>query len=301
MKIASLKIADENVVGVFAGESCGAGINYTEVLQSYRLIAEKEVSAPIRTIDDLLRQGRFELDEFNKVMNFVENHHLQEYFAVGENYRIQAPIHRPGKIIALGRNYALHAKEGKNPVPDEPIIFAKASSSVIGHKEAILIPKGVGRVEHEVELGITIGKRATRIPKDKAYNYVAGYTIVLDITERDMQKADIEKKNPWFRSKSFDTFTPMGPWIVTTDEVAPPVHLDIELSVNGQIRQKSNTRNMIFDIPTIIEFITRYITLEPGDVISTGTPEGVGPIKAGDNVVAKIEKIGELINPVREI
>lgn len=298
MRIASLKIADENAIGIFIGEQV---IDYTQALQSYCLVAEKEVTAPVRKMNDLFRLGRFEREEFVNVIDFVEHHHLQSHFAVGEGYRIQAPIHRPGKIVALGRNYALHAKEGKNPVPDEPIIFAKASSSVIGHGDEILIPKGVGRVEHEIELGVVVGKRAKKIPREEAYDCVAGYTIVLDITEREMQKADIEKKNPWFRSKSFDTFSPMGPWIVTADEIQPPVHLDIELSVNGQIRQKSNTSNMIFDIPTIIEFITQYITLEPGDVIATGTPEGVGPIKDGDTITGKIEKIGELVNTVREI
>ncbi len=298
MRIASLKIADENAIGIFVGEQV---IDYTRALQSYCLVAQKGVTAPIRKLDDLFELGRFEREDFMSVMDLVERHHLQSHFAVGEGYHIQAPIHRPGKIVALGRNYALHAKEGKNPVPGEPIIFAKASSSVIGHGDEILIPKGVGRVEHEIELGVVVGKRAKKIPREEAYDCVAGYTIVLDITEREMQKADIEKKNPWFRSKSFDTFSPMGPWIVTADEIQPPVHLDIELSVNGQIRQKSNTSNMIFDIPTIIEFITQYITLEPGDVIATGTPEGVGPIKDGDTITGKIEKIGELVNTVREI
>jgi 2-keto-4-pentenoate hydratase/2-oxohepta-3-ene-1,7-dioic acid hydratase in catechol pathway len=154
-------------------------------------------------------------------------------------------------------------------------------------------------MDHEVELAVVIGKAATRVKKKDAGNYIAGYTICNDVTARDLQTRDIEKRHPWFRSKSFDTFTPMGPWIVTADAIKTPLRLGVECRVNGKIRQHANTRDLVFDVPTIIEFVTRHITLEPGDIISTGTPEGIGPLKGGDTVVCRVENVGELKNPVR--
>jgi 5-oxopent-3-ene-1,2,5-tricarboxylate decarboxylase/2-hydroxyhepta-2,4-diene-1,7-dioate isomerase len=154
-------------------------------------------------------------------------------------------------------------------------------------------------MDHEVELAVVIGKKAKAVKKKDAFKYVAGYTICNDVSARDLQTKDIAAKLPWFRSKSFDTFSPLGPWIVTADEFVPPIHVNVECRVNGKVRQKANTRDLVFDIPTVIEFISRYITLEPGDIISTGTPAGIGPITHGDSVACRIEKIGELQNPVR--
>jgi 2-keto-4-pentenoate hydratase/2-oxohepta-3-ene-1,7-dioic acid hydratase in catechol pathway len=298
MKIASLNVGSKGLVGYLSGNRF---LNLTKALHLYQTCLGSEYQSIPDMIDHLLRSEYLDLSKLDGVHSFVEAHHLERYLDVGDDYSFRPPIRRPGKIIALGRNYALHAREGKNPVPEEPIIFAKPSSSLIGHKETILIPRDVGRVEHEIELGVVIGKGGKGISREMAFNHVMGYTIVNDVTERQMQGSDIEKKLPWFRSKGFDTFAPMGPWIVTADEIPPPVHLDLELSVNGQIRQKSNTSNMIFDVPTLIEFISRYMTLEPGDIISTGTPEGVGPIGDGDNVTCLIRGIGELVNPVKVI
>jgi 2-keto-4-pentenoate hydratase/2-oxohepta-3-ene-1,7-dioic acid hydratase in catechol pathway len=154
-------------------------------------------------------------------------------------------------------------------------------------------------MDHEVELAVVIGMRASGIKRKEAHRYVAGYTICNDVTARSLQTKDINNRHPWFRSKSFDTFTPLGPWLVTADEIRRPVHLGIECRVNGKLRQRANTKDLVFDIPTIIEEVTRNITLEPGDVISTGTPAGIGPIQHGDIVVCRIGGIGELINPVR--
>lgn len=148
---------------------------------------------------------------------------------------------------------------------------------------------------------MVIGKRARNVQAQHAYEYIVGYTIALDITARDLQRSDIEKRQPWYRSKNFDTFTPLGPWIVTADEIPPPIELDIELSVNGKVRQHANTREMVFDVATTIEFVTKYITLEPGDIISMGTPEGIGPINDGDHIVSRIQKIGEMVNTVKSL
>jgi 2-keto-4-pentenoate hydratase/2-oxohepta-3-ene-1,7-dioic acid hydratase in catechol pathway len=222
-----------------------------------------------------------------------------EYLFVKETFRYNAPVEFPPKFICLGRNYELHAREFGSPAPEgEPIIFAKSSTSVVGHLETIYIPDDVGRIDHEVELAVVIGKRGKKIKRENAWNYVAGYTIVIDVTARELQRKDMDLKYPWFRSKSFDYFAPMGPWIVTADEIQTPVELDLKLWVNDELRQNSNTRNMIFDIPAIIESVSKYMTLYPGDVISTGTPEGVGPIKPGDRITAWIQNIGELVNYV---
>ena len=153
-------------------------------------------------------------------------------------------------------------------------------------------------MDHEVELAVVIGKKASGVKRKKAFEHVAGYTICNDVTARTLQTGDINRRYPWFRTKSFDTFTPLGPWIVTSDAIRQPVRLDIECRVNGKVRQRSNTRHMLFDIPAIIEYVSRYITLDPGDVISTGTPEGIGRIEHGDTVACRIEGIGELKNPV---
>jgi 2-keto-4-pentenoate hydratase/2-oxohepta-3-ene-1,7-dioic acid hydratase in catechol pathway len=248
---------------------------------------------------EFLSRGYFETQKANEIMGFLQERDLRDSLAMASSYRIVAPIPRPPKIIALGRNYALHAKESKAPVPEEPIIFGKSNSSVIGPSATIFIPTDIGRIDHEVELGVVIGKTATRVRAEQAYEYVAGYTIVLDITARDLQRSDIEKRQPWYRSKNFDTFTPIGPWIVTADEIPAPIELDIELSVNGKIQQHANTRDMIFDVATTIEFITKYITLEVGDIVSMGTPEGIGPIQDGDQIVSRIERVGEMVNPVK--
>jgi acylpyruvate hydrolase len=296
MKIAQFEDPQGFCVGVLFNRRW---INYTDAEAMYTSISQHVVVEPTTTIIQLLEDGRFDAIEFAAVLQFLKDHRLVDQHVVSENALLRAPILRPPKIIALGLNYALHAKEGKLAVPKEPIHFAKAGSSVIGPGELIQLPRGMGRMDHEVELAVVIGRRATRVRKKDAFGYVAGYTIANDVTARDLQSKDIGKKHPWFRSKSFDTFTPLGPWIVTADEVGSPVHLRLECSVNGKLRQRANTRDLLFDIPTLIEFISRNITLEPGDIISTGTPEGIGPIKDGDRVTCRIEKIGELSNPVR--
>jgi 2-keto-4-pentenoate hydratase/2-oxohepta-3-ene-1,7-dioic acid hydratase in catechol pathway len=255
---------------------------------------------PTTTILQLLEDGRFDPAEFRTVLAFVEKHNLEKQYFVSKDAVLKAPILRPPKIIALGLNYALHAKEGNAAVPKEPIIFMKAGSSVIGPGETIRLPKGMGRMDHEVELAVIIVRRASAVKKKEALSYVAGYTVLNDVTARELQNKDLEKRHPWFRSKSFDTFTPLGPWIVTADEIGTPIELGLECRVNGAVRQKSNTKNMVFDVPTQIEFISKFIALDPGDIISTGTPHGISEIKNGDEVACRIQTIGELKNPVRD-
>lgn len=215
-----------------------------------------------------------------------------------DDVKVLPPIRRPGKIVCLGRNYVAHAEESGMSVPDEPIIFPKASSAVIGHGDNIIHHRICERVDHEVELAVVIGERSSRVKRQDAMERVFGYTVLNDVSAREMQKRDLELQNPWFRSKSLDTFCPMGPWIVLPDQVEDPQDLSLECRVNSDVRQRGNTRDMIFGIDRLIEFISLHMTLEPGDIISTGTPEGISPIVPGDLVECEVEGIGTLANRV---
>ena len=204
--------------------------------------------------------------------------------------RVLPPV-MPSKIVAVGLNYRDHAKEMGKTLPDEPLIFLKPSTAVIGPSDAIVLPNGAGRVDHEAELGIVIGKTAHQVSADRAQEYVLGLTCVNDVTDRDLQKRDVQ----YTRGKGFDTFAPIGPAIAVGLDGAS---LDVESAVNGQVRQSSNTRELIFSLDRLIEFVTGVMTLLPGDIISTGTPSGVGPLCAGDCVAVKVEGVGELVNKV---
>ncbi|MEM0286363.1 MAG: fumarylacetoacetate hydrolase family protein [Candidatus Methanomethyliaceae archaeon] len=234
-----------------------------------------------------------------KIENEINNKEIdnENIFKISD-LKLRAPILRPPAIFCLGFNYRAHAPELKRPIPEEPIVFMKPSISVIGPNDYIILPKISKRVDYEVELAIIIGKKGRYIKKEDAYDYIFGYTILNDITARDIQEKDFSLSRPWLRSKGFDTFAPIGPYIVTKDEIGRNVELDLELRVNGEIRQKSNTKEMIFDVYTIIEYISSFTTLEPGTIIATGTPEKIGQLKDGDIVEAYIEKIGILRNKV---
>ena len=198
---------------------------------------------------------------------------------------------RPSKIIALAKNYAEHAREMGMEVPEKPIIFLKPPSSLIGPGEPIILPRMSKRVDHEVELAVIMGKKAKRVPKEKAMDYVLGYTILLDITARDLQAEAIERGLPWSIAKGFDTFAPVGPRVVDRRELNID-DLEIGLKVNGKIRQLGRTSQMLFKVPELIEYISSVMTLKPGDIIATGTPPGIGPLRHGDKVEAWIEGIG---------
>jgi 2-keto-4-pentenoate hydratase/2-oxohepta-3-ene-1,7-dioic acid hydratase in catechol pathway len=187
----------------------------------------------------------------------------------------------PTKIVCVGRNYAAHAKELGNETPKEPLLFLKPPSSLIGPGEAIMLPPDSARVEHEAELGVVIGKFARNVREEDAIRHVFGYTCLCDVTARDLQRRD----GQWTRAKGFDTFCPVGPWIETE---ATPAALRIACSVNGQVRQDGLTSQMIFDVPALVAYISRIMTLLPGDLIATGTPEGVGPLLDADAVEVEI-------------
>jgi 2-keto-4-pentenoate hydratase/2-oxohepta-3-ene-1,7-dioic acid hydratase in catechol pathway len=218
-----------------------------------------------------------------------------------EEVQFHAPVPRPGKIICLGLNYKDHAKEQDAKIPDKPLLFVKASTSTIGHGQAIVIPEGSSKVDFEAEFAFVIGREIRDADAALAQDAIFGYTCMNDVTEREMQQSERQ----WFRGKSPDTFAPMGPCIVTADELSNVSSLSVSSKLNGELMQLSSTSNLIFTPAEIIKFITRTMTLEPGDVISTGTPGGVGvfrepPVfmKDGDVIEVIIEGIGTLSNPV---
>ena len=221
-----------------------------------------------------------------------------------KDVKVEAPIRRPGKVLAVGLNYIDHCKEAGLPVPPEPVLFTKWSTSVCGPYDDVAWPAIVSKeVDYEVELGVVIGKRASNVSEKDALGYVMGYTVVNDVSARDQQFANAKQ---WDRGKSFDTFCPYGPYIVTRDEIPDPHVLQVRTVLNGKEMQNSNTKNLIFNVNKIIAYASQGTTLEPGDLIPTGTPFGVGfsrkpPVflKDGDVCECEVEKVGTIRNRIR--
>ena len=218
-----------------------------------------------------------------------------------ETATLLAPIPRPHKIICVGLNYRDHAIESKMEIPKVPTIFNKFATAVIGHGAPIVLPKVSTQPDYEAELAFVIGKGGRNIAAENWQDHVYGYTMMNDVSARDYQLATTQ----WLMGKTFDTFAPIGPSIVTAEEVADPHALDIRLTINGEVLQNSNTRELIFKIPELITYLSSVFTLEPGDIVSTGTPSGVGfarkpprYLQAGDSVVVSVQGLGELRNPV---
>ncbi len=240
------------------------------------------------------------------VESFGKNHDQEELTKLcvilsTDAIDIAPPLTHPGKIICIGLNYKDHAIEGGDPIPDYPIYFPKYSNCIIGPGDNIVIPKVTDMVDYEVEMAFIIGKPGRHIDKTKAMEYVFGYTIANDVSGREYQR----RSSQWLAGKAFDTFLPMGPHIVTSDELTDPYNLSISCKVNDEVRQNSSTAQMIFTIPDIIQDLSAIMTLEPGDIIITGTPPGVGSahkppkwLRPGDVVTLEIEGIGVMQNPV---
>ena len=212
-----------------------------------------------------------------------------------------APIPRPPKVICIGLNYRDHAAESKMAIPDVPTVFSKFSTAVIGPGHPIVLPRNSAKPDYEAEFVVVVGKGGRHIPEERWREHVFGYTMMNDVSARDFQMATSQ----WMMGKTFDTFAPLGPDIVTADEIADPQNLAISLVLSGEVLQNSNTRELIFPVPRLIAFLSSVFTLEPGDVISTGTPAGVGAarkpprwLKPGDQVTVRVEGLGELTNPV---
>ena len=248
---------------------------------------------------DLIKAGKAELEKISSLIKNADNFQNIDYSD------FDAPIKDPSKIIAIGLNYVDHASESKMEIPKTPIVFTKFSNSITGPTSEIKIPKRLTqKADYEVELAVVIGKQGKNITKESALDFVFGYTVINDISARDLQFSD----GQWVRGKSLDTFCPMGPVIVTKDEIPDPQNLKLICEVNGERLQNDSTKNMIFGVADLISILSEAFTLEPGDIIATGTPSGVGfsrkpPIylKEGDIIKTSVEGIGELINRVKEV
>lgn len=215
---------------------------------------------------------------------------------VPANERLGSPVARPSKIVCIGLNYAKHAKETNAPIPKEPIIFFKSTTSLVGPNDTIVIPKNSVKTDWEVELAFVVGKKATYVNEDEALDYVAGYVLHNDVSEREFQ---LERGGTWDKGKGCDTFAPIGPWLVTKDEIDNPHNLRLWLKLNNKTMQDGNTDDLIFNIPFLVSYISQFMTLLPGDIVSTGTPAGVGLgftpnifLKEGDIVELGIDGLG---------
>ena len=250
-----------------------------------------------------VRSVAFHIEDYNE--HFFANHGLEQLrllledpgakFIDAEGLRLGAPVARPSKIICVGANYADHAKEFGREIPTEPILFSKATTAIGGPNDPVVLPAGAQVVDSEAELAVVIGKRAFKVRKEDALEYVAGYTVLNDATERIVQKGN----GQWFLGKGFDTFCPMGPFLVTTDEVPRLDQLRVWQKLNGELLQEAHTSDMMFTVPFLIEYISKGMTLLPGDVISTGTPSGIGSardpqvlMKAGDVMEVGVDGVG---------
>ncbi len=256
---------------------------------------------------DFLRAGQPAWDAARETLTWLGDRELFEVTFALDQVKLLAPIPRPGKVMAIGLNYRDHARETGAAIPTKPILFTKFSTSVIGPYDTIHVhPAQTQRVDYEAELGVVIGKTAYQVKRADALHHVFGYTVINDVSARDIQKG-AEYGGQWVRGKSLDTFCPMGPCITTADQVPNPQELDVRAVLNGTVMQNSNTREMIFDVAHLIEYLSHNITLEPGDVLATGTPPGVGDarkpavyLKKGDVIEIEVGNLGKLVNPVED-
>ena len=236
-------------------------------------------------------------ENFEAALETLSSADLSACPEVPADVRLGSPIKRPGKIVCIGLNFHDHAKESGMQAPEEPVVFFKATTALVGPNDDLVIPRGSEKTDWEVELAVVIGKKASYVTKEDALDYVAGYCLHNDYSERAYQ---LERSGQWVKGKSNDTFAPLGPFIATKDEIADVNNLKMWLTVNGEQKQDGTTANLIFDVPTIVSYLSEFMTLEPGDVISTGTPAGVGLgftppqyVKAGDVIELGIEGLGQ--------
>jgi 2-keto-4-pentenoate hydratase/2-oxohepta-3-ene-1,7-dioic acid hydratase in catechol pathway len=286
-------------------ESYGAILEAEEgrILDLTKLSALTNINIPA-SIKSLTSKGLKAEEIFRELTERASESDIKKAIVDSKNVILRAPIRNPPKIVCLGLNYKDHAEESGSPIPKEPIIFMKPRTAIIGPEESIIKPSFVQQLDYEIELAIIIGKRGKNIPISEAGKYIFGYTIFNDVSARDIQFKD----GQWTRGKSFDTFAPIGPCIVTTRQINDPNNLHMTTKVNGEIRQKSSTRLMIFNVYEIVHHISRVMTLEPCDIIATGTPSGVAAfmkpepkfLKHGDTIEMEIENIGILRNIVVE-
>jgi 2-keto-4-pentenoate hydratase/2-oxohepta-3-ene-1,7-dioic acid hydratase in catechol pathway len=294
MKLALFAHGQEDHVGVVEQEGA---LDFSRALQAYQLIRHNQLTPLITSIHEMLNKALLKPVVMEPVLEWVDKYSLRQEFIVpvgSSDHPLRPPIRRPGKIIALAGNYVFPGE----PNPKTPPFFFKASSSLIGPDEPIVYKKILNRVEPEIEVAVVIGSRASKIARQEAMQYVAGYMVLNDVTARDLQNADWEARRPWEYTKSIDTFTPIGPHLVLPNAVSDPHHLAMTMRVNGNVVAEANTNTMLFPIPVLLEYLSQYMVLEPGDIIATGTPSHPEGLHPGDVVELDIAEIGLLRNPV---
>ncbi|MBU9723189.1 MULTISPECIES: fumarylacetoacetate hydrolase family protein [Bacillaceae] len=307
MKLVTFRKEDNVRTGAYVNDKV-IDLNhaYVAMLKSQGVSRVEEVSkafVPSNMIE-LLEGGDKSLEEASKAIDYALENEVSNPKIVFDrkDVKLEAPVLKPNKIICVGHNYREHILEMKRELPKFPVVFAKFNNAIIGPEDNIPHPEFTENLDYEAEFTFVIGKTAKNVSKEDALDYVAGYTIVNDVTARDLQRRTIQ----WLQGKTLDGSAPMGPWLVTKDEIPNPHDLDISLTVNGEERQRSNTSNLVFNVNHLVAFFSEIMTLEPGDVICTGTPGGVGfardPqvfLKDGDVVRIEIDKIGALENTVK--
>ena len=291
MRIALFEHENHTHVGIVTDSGM---LNFSRAYQAQQLIQHGDESPqPITDMVALMQAGLFNVETFESTMMFVNEHHLNGAFTVTDP-TLRTPIPQPGKLTAPRGNFSHPGEED----PDEPPLFFKPTSSIIGPDEPIVFRRGLNVVEPEIELTVVIGKQGSHIAQADAMEYVAGYTLLNDVTARDLQNVAFEVQRPWSYTKGIDTFTPIGPHVVLPSAVSDPHNLAMTMRVNGKEIAHANTNTMLFQIPVLIEYISQYMTLEPGDIIATGTPVHPPGLHPGDTVALEIEEIGVLSNPV---
>lgn len=319
MKLATFQAAGEDRVGVVGGEEIVDVAKAVALLErrADAFARQPELQAAAKTVlaagaaprdmIELLERGEGWRNALDRVLGAPAHDRsstpdISELVTPLASARLRAPIPRPGKITAVGLNYASHAREqGKEP-PPRPVFFVKTNNTIGGPGEPIVLPPSSAQVDYEAEFAVVIGKAGRQIPEERAFEHVAGYMILNDVTARDFQAADQQ----WFRGKSCDTFGPTGPWIVTREEIPDPHALRISLTLNDKTMQDASTSDLIFKIPFLVSYLSQSLTWEVGDILSTGTPAGVGYyrkpqvfLKPGDIVRITVERIGTLTNPIQ--
>lgn len=270
--------------------------------EAAELLSQTLIPRDLRALIEMGQKGMEACEAAVRFARRSTNRNPAPWFLAAEAAELEAPLRTPRKFICIGRNYAAHAAEANAEVPKQPIFFSKYATSIVGPHEPVLHqgPAVTSMMDYEVELGVIIGRRAKYVPVEEAGDYVFGYTVVNDISARDLQRSD----GQWVKGKALDTYAPLGPCVVTRDELDAG-NLNLRTWVNGELRQNSNTSDLVFSIAQLIAYLSRLVTLEPGDIIATGTPEGVGAsmdpprfLKPGDVVECEIEGIGRLRNEI---
>jgi acylpyruvate hydrolase len=310
LKLVTFSLDGIDKLGVMMGEEI------LDVEQAHRVMRNNGVSAsgdagaetdrPAYSMLDLLRGGETSQAWLRQVVAFAEANREACATAIRprQQVRLEAPLRRPGKIICVGHNYREHILEMKREIPKYPVIFAKFSNTVRGPEDFIPLPPVTQQLDYEAEFAFVIGKTAKNVHQDEALEYVAGYTIANDVSARDLQRRTLQ----WLQGKTLDGSLPLGPYLVTKDEVPNPHELNVVLTVNGEERQRANTASLVFNVNILVEFLSQIMTLEPGDLVLTGTPGGVGAamdppkfLRDGDVVSITIDRLGTLSNRVQTV